>query len=212
MPSRSPEPLRALILEDEPRFRAFLADVIRDMGCAPVAAGSAAEAMRLIKDAKPDLLLLDLNLPVVDGMTFLERFRELCPLASVIILTGFGDLDAARRAIRLDVSDFLTKPCDLGQIEQAIDRARRRLPARPAPTATHSATATATTDAPPPGLAAAPAPMGIRPLDLVERDAILNALRLSRGNRSAAARQLGISRRALYTKLAAYRLQGAEVP
>src|SRR5207253_1669643 len=58
------------------------------------------------------------------------------PTAQVIIMTGSGDLDTPRRAIRLDVGDFLGKPCRLAELEVALPRARQRLthhPPRPAP-------------------------------------------------------------------------------
>ena len=192
-------PPTALVLEDEPRFRAFLAGVLRDMDCSAVQAATAREAMQLIRGDPPDILLLDLNLPANDGMTFLEDFRRVCPAASVVIITAFGDLDSARRAIRLGVTEFLTKPCDLGEIERAIDRARRNLN-----TSAGQAPAAPTIEQ--------AAPKEVRPLDAVERDAIIAALRQNRGNRSAAAVSLGISRRALYNKLSEYARQGHEVP
>jgi DNA-binding NtrC family response regulator len=197
-PSRSAP--SALIVEDEPRYRAFLAEVLRDMECIPVTASTAGEAARLVRQSPPDMLLLDLNLPLVDGISFLEQFRCSCPDAPVVIITGFGDLDSARRAIHLGVTDFLTKPCDLGQIEAAIDRARRRLAGAGAPAQDRPA--------PEPPRATE----DVRPLAIVERETILDAIRSSRGNRSAAARRLGISRRALYNKITEYRRQGHETP
>lgn len=185
----------ALVLDDEPRYREFLSEVLRGMGCEPAMAGTAAEAARLTRARKPDLLMLDLNLPVTDGISFLEEFRRYCPGARVIVLTGFGDLDSARRAIHLGVTEFLTKPCDLGQLEQAIGRAcRGSAPQVETP------------------LESAPDLDGVARDDLslasVERGAILRALRECGGNRSEAARRLGISRRSLYNKIAQYRREG----
>ncbi len=73
--------------------------------------------------APADIVLLDLNLPGMTGMDFFRKLRDRWPITQVIILTGFGDLESAREAIRLDVVDFLTKPCHLGELEQALDRA-----------------------------------------------------------------------------------------
>lgn len=194
-----PSVQRALIVEDEPRFRALLAEVARDAGYESVQAATATEALRAASSRAFDLVLLDLNLPLVDGLAMLEQFRAVCPEVPVIIITGFGDLEAARRAIRLGVSDFLTKPCDLGEIEAAIGRARRRRDEVDAPEV----------DSP---VAAVPNTPGVRPLVDVERDAIMEALRASNGNRSAASRRLGISRRALYNKIDGYRRAGCDVP
>jgi DNA-binding NtrC family response regulator len=202
----SPSSLRALILEDEPRYRAFLAGVVRDMHCEPEPVASAAEAMQAAQAAPPDLLLLDLNLPVTDGIAFLHEFRRICPETPVVIITGFGSLEAARSAIRLGVSDFLSKPCDLGQLEQAIDRARRKCAGRGQ-----------LIDAPGASTIVESAPMpahdqAIRSLAALERDAIIEALKLFAGNRSEASRRLGISRRALYNKIEEYRRQGLDIP
>jgi DNA-binding NtrC family response regulator len=190
---------RTLIVEDEPRYRSFLEDVLRDMDCTPVGAKDAEEALRAIAVEPPELLLLDLNLPLMDGLTFLERFRKTQPETPVVILTGFGDLAAAKSAIRLRVSDFLTKPCDLGQIEVAIDRARRR--GRKERVEEHAARGEAASKA-----------ADVRPLAEMERAAIFDALRQSAGNRSEAARRLGISRRSLYNKIGEYEQDGHEVP
>lgn len=195
-----PKPPLALILEDEPRYRTFLAEVVRGLNCSAATAGTASEARRIVASDPPDFLMLDLNLPVVDGITFLEEFRRTCPDAPVIIITGFGDLDSARKAIRLGVTEFLTKPCDLGQLEQAVDRALRRLVA----TAPDSTTVESVRE--PESRKEAPA------LVEVEREAILEALRRSGGNRSDAARKLGISRRSLYNKIDEYRREGFTVP
>jgi DNA-binding NtrC family response regulator len=193
--------LRVIVVEDEMRYRTFLTDVLREMDCDAVGASTADEAARLIGTAPPDVLLLDLNLPVVDGMSFLERFRRTHADTPVVIITGFGDLQSAQRAIHLGVTEFLLKPCHLGQIEQALDRARRGL-------ARLDSGATDDRDA-----ADEPCdPDGARPLAVLEREAILDALRTTCGNRSAAAARLGISRRALYNKIAEYRGAGFNVP
>lgn len=199
MPPR--EKPMVLILEDEARFRAFLAEVLAGVDCDAAPVATAMEARRALAAEKPDILMLDLHLPVIDGISFLEEFRRVCPAAPVVIITGFGDLASAKRAIQLDVSDFLTKPCDLGEIELAIDRAKRRL--------THRGVR-----APTPHIEPAPAPDTARsmPLGEIEREAILAALQDNRGNRSAAARQLGISRRALYNRIIEYRGRGFDVP
>ena len=196
----APKPLRALIVEDESRYRDFLADVLREMDWRPVPTASAGEAMRAIQSDPPDLLLLDLNLPVIDGMMFLEQFRRRCPDVPVVIITGFGDLESARKAIRLGVADFLTKPCDLGEIERAIDRARRRngkADRLSAPTKEDGLVAHAAAG---------------RSLAQIERETIIGALRASGGNRSATAKMLAISRRALYNKMKTYRRDGYELP
>jgi DNA-binding NtrC family response regulator len=114
-------------------------------------------------------------------------------------MTGYGDLDTARRAIRLDVVDFLGKPCRLAELEVALTRARQRLTApiaRPP-----------TPDAPAPSNAATPPAT----LEDLERQQILAALDRNDGNRTLTAAQLGISRRTLQYRLTQYARQGHPV-
>jgi DNA-binding NtrC family response regulator len=186
---------RVLIVDDEPRIRELLLDLCPDLGLVPAAARSAEEAIRMVEQSPPDILILDLNLPQMPGLDLLERLRTTHPHAPVIILTGFGDLAAARRAIHLNVTEFLTKPCHLRDLELALDRARRALPPRVAP------------------IEPSPPPEGGDTMTLAESEyrQILAALRRNAGNRTAAAQQLGISRRTLHYRLTHYKSLGHPV-
>lgn len=194
MPTRT---LRVLIVDDEQRLRDLLADVLPDMGYPAVAARSAEEAIRVMENDPRDLVLLDLQLPNMNGMDLFEQLRSRWPSTQVIVMTGFGDLQAARRAIHLDVVDFLSKPCPLSEVEMALERARRRL---------HAADRGGDSNAP------AAASQDVMPerktLWEVEKQQILAALQRTQGNRTAAAAELGISRRTLHYRLNEYRQLG----
>ena len=130
---------RVLLVEDEPRLREMLLRAIREMSFKPSGVSSAEQALRLLEQQPHPILIVDLNLPGASGMELLRTARGRWPHIQAIILTGFGDLNAARQAIHLDVVDFLTKPCALGDLEVALDRAFHRLlndhPTALAPTA-----------------------------------------------------------------------------
>ena len=115
------------------------------------------------------------------------------------MLTGFASVEAAKEAVHLDVVEFLTKPCHLGELERALDRALRRLspPERTVPDFETDADA------------ALPA-QGVT-LHEVERQHILATLERHNGNRTATAMELGISRRTLYYKLEEYQKQGFRI-
>ncbi|HEX5245178.1 MAG TPA: response regulator [Tepidisphaeraceae bacterium] len=185
--------VQVLVVEDEPRMRELLERAMRGWGFEVTTARSGEEAMRQLAEAVPDVVVLDLNLPGVDGLDFFSRFRERYPIVQGIVLTGFASLESARRAVHLDVVEFLTKPCHLGELEQALDRAIKRLPAPMGITA-----------APP---APRPGTQGMT-LNQLEREHILAALDRNNGNRTATALELGISRRTLYYKLEEYQKQG----
>lgn len=184
---------RVLIVEDESRLRELLQRALSGWGFEAATARSGEEAVRL-NDAQPfDIAILDLNLPSMDGLETLRRIRERSPHVQAIILTGFASIESAKQAVHLDVVEFLTKPCHLGELEQAIDRALRRMAPTPP----------AVLDQPD-----LPVPAAGVTLDEVERQHILAALRRNNGNRTATAQELGISRRTLYYKLEEYQKQG----
>lgn len=116
-----------LLVEDEPRLREMLLRAVREMGFDAAGVSSAEQAQRLLEHQPYPVLIVDLNLPATSGMDLIRTIRRRWPAIQAIILTGFGDLNAARQAIHLDVVDFLTKPCALGDLEVALDRAFHRL-------------------------------------------------------------------------------------
>jgi DNA-binding NtrC family response regulator len=184
-----------LVVEDETRLRELLLEEIPDMGFSATAARSAEEARRIM-DADPhEIMLLDLRLPGIGGMELFETIRASWPRTQVVVLTGYGDLESARRAIHLDVVDFLSKPCRLRDLELALERARRRV-------AGDTESAEPTEPAQPAAEAAVPT------LKQSERETILSALAKCHGNKTAAAAALGISRRTLHYRLWQYRRQG----
>ena len=200
---------QVLLVEDESRLREMLTRAIHEMGFVPTAAPQAEAALRLLEQRGErgfDILIVDLNLPGIGGMELLEQARSRWPLTQAIVLTGFGDLDAAKQAIRLDVVDFLSKPCPLGELEVALDRARnRRLKAAgvdPASVASARESAGPAVDEEPAETAAAPS------LEELEQRHILAVLEKNHGNRTATASELGISLRKLYYRLGQYQKQG----
>jgi DNA-binding NtrC family response regulator len=198
----APNADRVLLVEDELRLREMLLRALTEMGFRPTGAASGEAALRMLDQNTFGVMILDLNLPGMDGLQVLTSAHSRWPNMQVIILTGFGDLDAAKQAIRMDVVDFLTKPCALGDLEIALDRARTRYAERVEPM----------TPEPEPD----PEPLEFSPressaamsLEEVERKHILAALEKNGGNRNATAAELGISLRKLYYRLAQYQKQG----
>jgi DNA-binding NtrC family response regulator len=208
---------RVLIVEDEKRLREMLHTSITEMGLQPTSAPSAEAALKLMNQQFFALAVLDLNLPGMNGLELCERLHQQKPHIQVILLTGFGDLDAARQAIRLEVVDFLTKPCGMDDLENALNRARLRWLDRwatepvTAPPIEVSVPATAVMiDSSAPAID----PQSQRSMEDMEREMIVASLARHAGNRQAAAIELGISVRKLYYRLQQYqraeRLQSDE--
>jgi two-component system response regulator RegA len=189
-----------LIVDDEPRMRDMLERAVTSWGHKASTARSGEEALRVLQVEPANIIILDLNLPAMSGLEFLERLRQTNLTTQVIVLTGFGDLEAAKKAIHLDIVEFLTKPAHLGELELALDRARKRLEEISSPLAI----------APPPPMTPPDLPPATT-LDEVEREHILAALVRNNGNRSATATELGISLRTLYYRLNEYQKQGFHI-
>jgi DNA-binding NtrC family response regulator len=192
-PTRKP---KVLVVDDEPRYVELVSGVVRGWDCVTQTARSAEDGWRLAKTDPPDVAILDFNLPGKSGLDLFEQLRTLEKYVAVIILTGFGNLDTAQRAIRLDVSDFLTKPFMLSELEQAIERALRRQSAM-----SHEKS--------PIEIEAERAEEQAETLEAKERAAIMDALKRNNNNRTAAAAELGISRRKLHYRLREYIDSGA---
>ena len=194
-----PKSMSLLVVEDEQRLRELLLDLAPDAGYVATGARTAEEAIRLLSQSPRDIVLLDLHLPGMDGIELLSIVHQRWPLTQVVVLTGFGSLEAAQKAIHFNVAEFLTKPCPLNQIEQALDKARRRIDteraADVAAFALESEPVEVETDK-------------IETLSEHERKLIFTALARNNGNRTAAAAELGISRRTLHYRLQEYQDKG----
>jgi DNA-binding NtrC family response regulator len=148
-------------------------------------------------------MLTDLRLPRLSGLELCRLIRDRWPSTQAVILTGHGDLDAAQRAIRLDVVDFLVKPASLADIEAALERAMRRRRANIVLRDAEHAMGEPRSDSK--GCEEDSHATRLRDL---EREHILDMLARFDGNRSATASELGISVRTLYYRLAEYESTG----
>lgn len=104
---------RILVVDDEKEIMDHLAKVLRERGYEVVVRASGQAAIESVKMKAPDLVLLDLKMPGLDGIETLRRLRRIAPGITVIILTGFGTLATAREAMRLGATDYITKPFNL---------------------------------------------------------------------------------------------------
>ncbi len=112
-----------LIVDDEPGicwgFREFLSDEGHEVSVA----SSAEEAFALVETSTPDAIVLDVRLPGVDGLSAIGRLRAQTNDAPIIIITAFGNLETAVRAVREGAFDYLPKPFDLDRAAAVVERA-----------------------------------------------------------------------------------------
>jgi two-component system nitrogen regulation response regulator NtrX len=129
--------LEILVVDDDPAIRSALRRALEGAGHAVQEAADAAEGLARLDPRATDVVLLDINLPGLDGLDALERFREQAPVTAVIMVTGEATLANAMRAGQRGAYDFIEKPPDLphllGVVAEAghVARLRRRPAAAP---------------------------------------------------------------------------------
>ncbi|QJD82075.1 response regulator [Cohnella herbarum] len=105
--------IKVMIVDDEAIFRDFLKIVLpwEEYGftiCGEVRNGI--EALKMMEEFRPDIALVDINMPFMDGLELSEKLKEVSPGVGIIIVTGHNEFEYARRAIKLGVEDYLLKP------------------------------------------------------------------------------------------------------
>ena len=114
--------MNILLADDERNIRTVLTDELQHLGHTVSACADGAEALQRLQEGDFDVLLLDLDMPGVDGLTVLAEAQTLGSDADVIILTGKGTLEAAQKAIRFGVVEFLTKPYAISDLASVLHR------------------------------------------------------------------------------------------
>lgn len=114
---------RILIVDDEPSIRKVLSAHLRKFGHATSTAADGGEAIRLLEEDLFHLVVSDLRMPNVDGMALLAWIREHQPGLPVILITAHGTVDSAVEAIKCGAFDYVTKPFDRDELQDAIAKA-----------------------------------------------------------------------------------------
>jgi DNA-binding response OmpR family regulator len=116
------KPASILVADDESNIRMTVRAVLESDGYLVYEAANGREAMTAMRQAVPDLMVLDLNMPVLDGMAVLEEMKSLVGLTQpkVIVLTAYGSLKTAVKATRLGAVDFLEKPITPAELRQTV--------------------------------------------------------------------------------------------
>ncbi len=127
---------RILIIDDEPTVCWALEKYLRSRGHEAASVPSAEEGLERIAEAPPALVLLDVRLPGMDGLEALSAIRQGDAPPPVVVITAHGTMETAVEAMRRGAFDYLTKPIDLAQADDVLQRALARLePAQGVPAA-----------------------------------------------------------------------------
>ena len=119
---------KILVVDDEKKIRAILSRILSDEGFSVKAVESGEEALNAVDTFSPDLILMDQNMPGIDGIETMVRIKEKIPEVTVIILTAYGSIPLAVEAMKKGAYDYLTKPFDNDELlivtRRALDHHR----------------------------------------------------------------------------------------
>ncbi len=113
---------RILVVDDEANIRGGLTKLLAKLGHSVESAGSAAEALQLLRPGRFRIVLTDLKMPEMDGLTLLHRIKELDRSVEVIVMTAYGTVGTAVEAMREGAYDYIEKPIDQDRLPILIDR------------------------------------------------------------------------------------------
>jgi two-component system response regulator RegA len=171
----------ALIVDDDDIFRSRLCRAFESRGWETLGAADGAAALQLSSQSSPDLAIVDLRLPGMNGLDIVEGLRHLDETTCIIMLTGYGSIATALSATKLGANHYLSKPADADQILNAYKRIVEGFEGNAEPPA-----------------------QAVPSLARVEWEHIQRVLSDCDGNVSHAAKLLGLHRRSLQRKLAKY--------
>jgi len=115
--------MRLLLVDDEVEFTLALAERLQLRKYDVRTAGSALEALALIKEQLPDVIILDLKIPGMDGIETLKTIKKIDPEIEVIMLTGHGDVKSVEEGIKSGAFEYIMKPVDIEELIVKINKA-----------------------------------------------------------------------------------------
>jgi DNA-binding NtrC family response regulator len=116
-------PGKILVVDDEPKTIKYLSKYLINKGFEVFTAENGEKALEILEDAPVDVVVLDVLMPGMDGMTVLNEIKQNRPVVQVIILTGCSSVDLGIRGMKAGAFDFMNKPVDPPELVRMINSA-----------------------------------------------------------------------------------------
>ncbi len=117
---------KVLVIDDEPNMRHMVTVVLEKAGYAVAGAEDGMQALALVEDTQFDLILCDLRMPKMDGLTFLKQLTERGTGVAVVMMSAYGSIDTAVEAMRLGAADYISKPFKPDEILLKVGQVQER--------------------------------------------------------------------------------------
>ena len=115
------EKKKLLIVDDQNGIRVLLVEVFKTEGYETYQASNGKMAIDIVKRESPDLVLLDMKIPGMDGLEILKHIKQYNPTLNVIMMTAYGELDMIKEATDLGALMHFTKPFDIDELRAAVN-------------------------------------------------------------------------------------------
>ncbi|WP_195576402.1 response regulator [Paenibacillus sp. 1001270B_150601_E10] len=112
---------KVLIVDDQNGIRVLLMEVFSGEGYEAYQASNGKEALELVQQVTPDIVLLDMKIPGMDGLEILKQIKQMKPNMNVIMMTAYGELDMIKEATELGALMHFTKPFDIDEMRVAVN-------------------------------------------------------------------------------------------
>lgn len=114
--------IKLLVVDDEQEFAEALAERLSLHNMEPQVITKGSTTLKVVKHGVPDVMILDLMMPDINGLEVLEKVKAHYPQVQVIVLTGYGSEESLAQARQLGAFDYLTKPVDFEVLVDSINR------------------------------------------------------------------------------------------
>ncbi|MDK2894292.1 MAG: two-component system, response regulator, stage 0 sporulation protein [Moorella sp. (in: firmicutes)] len=112
-----------MVIDDQPGVRRLICEALRQLGYSLCVASEGREALEKIASEAPDLVILDIKMPSMNGVEFLKELRKLSVATPVIIITAYNELDLVEQASEFGARYVLQKPFDIKQLYRLVQAA-----------------------------------------------------------------------------------------
>ncbi|MBI1910924.1 MAG: response regulator [Deltaproteobacteria bacterium] len=111
---------RILILDDDENICSFLRIFFEEEGCEVMTSLSAEEGLKKALEQRPDIVFVDLSIPEMGGIEVLRKLKKNNSNMAVVMITGFGTIEGAMKAMECGAHDYLTKPIDMDFMKEVV--------------------------------------------------------------------------------------------
>lgn len=111
---------KLLIVDDQFGIRMLLDEVFKQENCQTFQAKNGEEALDIVQQEKPDLALLDMKIPGMDGLEILKQIKRVAPATKIVMMTAYGELEMVQEALKLGALGYFTKPFDIIELKQKV--------------------------------------------------------------------------------------------